>query len=41
MQFGQFKNTEPINPTYQRIAELELVKHIVDVETYGFTVVPP
>ncbi len=40
MKFGEFKATEAVNPTYQRIKELELEDHVFDIETYGFTVVP-
>ena len=41
MEFGDFKATEAFNPTYQRIKELELEPHIVDLDAYGFTVIPP
>ena len=41
MQFGEFKATEAINPTYKRIKELGLEQHVFDIQTYGFTVVPP
>ena len=41
MRFGDFKATEATNPAYKRIKELGLESHIVDIETYGFTVVPP
>ena len=41
MEFGDFKATEAFNPTYQRIKELALEPHIVDLDSYGFTVIPP
>lgn len=41
MEFGEFKATEALNPTYKRIKELDLENNIFDLETYGFTVVPP
>ncbi len=41
MQFGEFEVTENINPTYKRINELGLQQNIVDLDTYGFTVIPP
>ncbi len=41
MQFGEFKSTETINPIYKRIKELGLEQHILDLDTYGFTVIPP
>ena len=37
MEFGDFKATEAFNPTYQRIKELALEPHIVDLDSYGFT----
>ncbi len=40
MRFGDFKATEATNPAYKRIKELGLESHVVDIETYGFTVVP-
>lgn len=41
MDFGEFAATEAINPAYNRIKELGLEAHVFDIETYGFTVVPP
>ena len=41
MEFGDFKATEAFNPTYQRIKGLGLEPHIVDLDAYGFTVIPP
>ena len=41
MDFGEFAATEAINPAYNRIKELGLESHVFDIETYGFTVVPP
>ena len=40
-EFGKFKSTEALNATYQRIQELDLSSHIVELDTYGFTVIPP
>ena len=40
MIFGDFKATEDTNPAYRRIKELGLESNVVDIETYGFTVVP-
>ncbi len=40
MEFGAFKATENINPSYNRIKEFGLEAHVFDIETYGFTVVP-
>ena len=40
MRFGDFKATEDANPAYRRIKELGLESNVVDIETYGFTVVP-
>ena len=41
MQFGEFKNTEAFNGTFKRIRELGLEKHVFELDSYGFTVVPP
>ena len=41
MDFGAFEATETINPAYRRIKELGLESHVFDIETYGFTIVPP
>ena len=40
-EFGNFKSTEELNTTYKRIQELNLSSHIVELDTYGFTVIPP
>lgn len=40
MEFGQFKSTEALNQTFNRIGELGLESNIVELDTYGFTVVP-
>ena len=41
MQFGEFKNTEAFNPTFNRIRELGLEEQVFELDSYGFTVVPP
>ena len=41
MEFGDFKATEAFNPTYKRVKELGLEQNIVDLDSYGFTVIPP
>ena len=41
MEFGAFESTEILNPIYTRIKELGLESHVMDVDTYGFTVIPP
>ena len=41
MEFGQFKSTEALNKTFNQITELGLESNIVELDTYGFTVVPP
>ena len=41
MEFGEFKNTEGFNPTFKRIRELGLEENIFELDSYGFTVVPP
>ena len=41
MRFGDFKNTEAFNGTFKRIRELGLEKHVFELDSYGFTVVPP
>ena len=40
-KFGKFKTTEALNKTYNDIRELDLESNIVELDTYGFTVVPP
>ena len=41
MQLGEFKDTRAYDRTCKRIAELGLEKHVSDLDSYGFTVVPP
>ena len=41
MQFGEFRNTEALNSTFRRIRELGLEQNVFELDTYGFTVVPP
>ena len=41
MKFGDFRNTGVLNPTFQRVQELGLGENVVELDTYGFTVVPP
>jgi len=41
MKFGDFRNTGVLNPTFQRIQDLGLRENVVELDTYGFTVVPP
>ncbi len=41
MQLGKFASTEAFNPTYNRIQELGLQQHVVELDSYGFTVIPP
>ena len=41
MQFGNFENTEQQNRTFARIHDLGLSEHIVNIDTYGFSVIPP
>lgn len=41
MKFGKFKSTEGLNRTFNRIRELGLESHVSELNTYGFTVVPP
>ena len=41
MEFGEFKSTENVNSTYKRIKELGLEQNVLDLDTYGFTVIPP
>lgn len=41
MKFGNFKSTEGLNRTFNRIRELGLESHVSELNTYGFTVVPP
>ncbi len=40
MQFGEFKGTKAVNSSYKRIKELGLEEHVLDLDTYGFTVLP-
>ena len=41
MEFGDFRATEAFNPTYKRIKELGLEQNVLDLDAYGFTVIPP
>ena len=41
MEFGAFESTEILNPIYTRIKELGLESNVMDIDTYGFTVIPP
>ncbi len=41
MQFGEFENTKALNTTFKRIRDLGLEQHVFELDTYGFTVVPP
>ena len=41
MKFGEFEGTEALNRTFNRIRELDLESNINELDTYGFTVVPP
>ncbi|MCY3885207.1 MAG: phytanoyl-CoA dioxygenase family protein [Gammaproteobacteria bacterium] len=41
MKFGNFKSTEALNRNFNRIRELGLESHVSELNTYGFTVVPP
>ncbi|MXW52502.1 MAG: hypothetical protein F4X44_08130 [Gammaproteobacteria bacterium] len=41
MKFGNFKSTEALNKNFNRIRELGLESHVSELNTYGFTVVPP
>ena len=41
MEFGAFESTEILNPIYTRIKELGLESYVMDIDTYGFTVIPP
>ena len=41
MRFGEFKSTAAFNGTFKRIGELGLEKHVFELDSYGFTVVPP
>ena len=41
MKFGHFKGTDRLNRTFNRIRELGLESNITELNTYGFTVVPP
>ena len=40
MKYGEFASTQGFNPTYKRIRELGLEQHILDLDSYGFTVIP-
>ena len=41
MKFGNFKSTKQLNKRFNRIRELGLESNITELDTYGFTVVPP
>jgi len=41
MQFGEFENTKEFNTTFKRVGELGLERNIFELDSYGFTVVPP
>ena len=41
MKFGKFKSTKGLNRTFNRIRELGIESNITELNTYGFTVVPP
>ena len=41
MEFGEFKNTEGFNATFKRIRGLGLEENVFELDSYGFTVVPP
>ena len=41
MQFGEFENTKAFIATFKRSGELGLEGHIFQLDSYGFTVVPP
>lgn len=41
MKFGNFKSTEALNKNFNRVRELGLESHVSELNTYGFTVVPP
>ena len=41
MQFGDFKDTEAFNANYKSIKELGLEPNILELDVYGFTVIPP
>ena len=41
MQFGEFENTKAFNATFKKIGVLGLERNIFELDSYGFTVVPP
>ncbi len=41
MQFGEFDSTAELNRNFKRVRELGLEQHVFEIDTYGFTVVPP
>ena len=41
MQIGEFKNTPASKRTLERIGKLGLEKHVAELDSQGFTVVPP
>lgn len=41
MEFGKFKSTTGLNRTFNKVRELGLESNLAELNTYGFTVVPP
>lgn len=41
MEFGKFKSTSDLNRTFNKVRELGLESNLAELNTYGFTVVPP
>ena len=41
MKIGDFANTQAVNPVFNRIRELDLEQNVVEIDAYGFTVIPP
>ena len=41
MEFGKFKSTTDLNRTFNKVRELGLESNLAELNTYGFTVVPP
>ena len=41
MQFGEFDSTKELNRNFKRVRELGLEQNVFEIDTYGFTVVPP
>ena len=40
-QFGHFENTKVVNRIYKNVNELGLARHVMELDLYGFTVIPP